>query len=128
LETLRLKGKIFSGKGEGAAFIGLSWARKQIEKKLGFSPYPGTLNVRLIRNSIKLRRLLMVADGLEISPASGYNAGKLFKATLKNLECAVVFPMVSDYPANVIEVVSSLNLREKLHLVDGSLCEVEVTI
>ena len=128
METLCLKGRIFSGKGEGAKFLNLTWARKQIEEKLSFSPYPGTLDIRLTRNSIKIKRVLMKAAGIEILPAPGYYRGKLFKANLKNLRCAVVIPEVPSYPEDVVEVISSTNLRERLHLVDGSLCEVEVTI
>jgi CTP-dependent riboflavin kinase len=70
----------------------------------------------------------MKAAGIEILPAPGYYRGKLFKANLKNLRCAVVIPEVPSYPEDVVEVISSTNLRERLHLVDGSLCEVEVTI
>jgi CTP-dependent riboflavin kinase len=40
----------------------------------------------------------------------------------------VVIPEVPGYPEDVIEVISPINLREKLHLVDGSLSEFEVTV
>jgi riboflavin kinase len=123
-----LKGRVFSGKGEGTGFVKLSWARQQIKEKLGFSPYPGTLNIRLNRDSIQIKRTLMKALGVEISPAPGHYPGKLFGANLMNLECALIIPEVPSYPEDVIEVVSSANLREKLHLADGSLCQVVVTI
>ena len=128
MKTLCLKGKVFSGKGEGTGFVKLSWATRQIKEKLGFSPYPGTLNIRLTRDSTKMKRILMNTLGTEISPAPGHYSGKLFRANLMNLECALIIPEVPDYPEDVIEVVSSTNLREKLHLADGSLCEVKVTI
>ena len=128
MKTLRLKGRVFSGKGGGARFINLAWARKQIEEKMGFAPYPGTLNIRLDGTSIKTKRELTKAESVEISPAPGYFHGKLFRANLANLGCAVVIPEVPGYPEDVIEVISPINLREKLHLVDGSLCELEVTV
>ena len=123
-----MKGRVFSGKGEGTGFVKLSWARQQIEEKLGFSPYPGTLNIRLTQDSTKMKRTLLKALGVEISPAPDYYPGKLFRANLMNLECALIIPEVPGYPEDVVEVVSSANLREKLHLTDGSLCEVVVTI
>ena len=123
-----MKGTVFSGRGEGARFINLTWARKRIQEQLGFSPYPGTLNIRLTEESIKTIRLLAKAAGLEIMPAPGYYPGKLFRASVMNLECAVIIPQVPGYSEKIIELVSSISLREELHLVDGSTCEVNVTI
>jgi riboflavin kinase len=128
LRTLHLKGRVFSGKGGGAKFVCLAWVRKQIEDKLGFSPYAGTLNIRLTGESVEIKRTLVEAPGLEIAPAVGYFAGKLFRANLMSVECAVVIPEVPGYPEDVIEVISPRNLRRKLHLIDGSPCEVEVTV
>jgi riboflavin kinase len=123
-----LKGKVFSGRGEGAKFINLPWVRKQIQEQVGFSPYPGTLNMRLTGESSRTKRFLTKAAGLKIVPAPGYYAGKLFRARVMNLECAVIIPQVPGYSESIIELVSSANLKEKLHLVDGSTCEVNVTI
>jgi len=122
-----LKGKIISGKGDGAKFTRLAWARMQMEEKLGFLVFPGTLNVRLTADSVKTRKLLKKSDGVEILPASGYCRGRLFKAILNGVECAVIVPEVVGYPENIVEVVAPVNLREKLCLLDGSLVEVEVT-
>lgn len=66
--------------------------------------------------------------GIEIVPTSRYCPGKLFKARLENLDCAIVVPCVSGYPEDVIEIVASENLKEHLHLIDGSNVTVEVTI
>jgi riboflavin kinase len=128
VRTLCLKGAVFSGKGEGQKFINLPWVRKQIQEQLGFIPYPGTLNIRLTEDSSRRKGFLMKAAGLKIMPTSGYYAGKLFRASIINVECAVIIPQAPDYSKNIIELVSSVNLKEKLHLVDGSTCEVSVTI
>ena len=127
MKMLRLKGRIFSGKGEGAEFVNLSWARKQVEEKLGFAPYSGTLNVRLDGKHAKMKKALMNATGVEIFPPPGYCRARIFQASIMNVKCAVVIPEVPGYPEDVIEVISSANLREKLHLVDGSWVEVKVT-
>jgi CTP-dependent riboflavin kinase len=123
-----LKGTVFSGRGEGAKFISLQWVRKQIREQLGFSPYAGTLNLRLVEESRKTKTLLTRAAGLKIVPASGFYPGKLFRARVMNVECAVIIPQVPGYSKNVIELVSSVSLKDKLDLVDGSTCEVSVTI
>jgi len=121
-----LTGKVFSGKGSGARFVNLPWARKQMEGKLGFSIYSGTLNIRLTSESANVKRTLEKVRGIEIVPAPGYYPGKLFKASLMGLGCAVVIPEVPGYPENVLEVISSVNLRDKFNLVDDTICDVEV--
>lgn len=127
MRTLRLKGRVFRGKGEGAEFVNLSWAKKQIEEKLGFTPYSGTLNIRLDGKNIKMKKALMNAAGAEIVPAPGYCRGRIFEASIMKVKCAVVIPEVLGYPEDVVEVISSANLRERLHLADSSWVEVKVT-
>jgi len=128
LKTLLLKGEVFSGKGEGAEFIKLPWVRKQIKEKLGFTPYLGTLNIRLTERSVILKNLLKNAQGIEITPAEGFHRGVCFKAYLMGLECAVVIPEVQDYPENTLEVVAPTKLREHLKLKDGSIIEIKVLL
>ena len=114
MKTLLLKGEVFSGKGEGAEFTKLPWVRKQIKEKLGFTPYLGTLNIRLTERSVILKNLLKNAQGIEITPAEGFHRGVCFKAYLMGLECAVVIPEVQDYPENTLEVVAPTKLRENI--------------
>jgi len=128
LKTLLLEGEVFSGKGEGAEFIKLPWVRKQIKEKLGFTPYLGTLNIRLTERSVILKNLLKNAQGIEITPAEGFHRGVCFKAYLMGLECAVVIPEVQDYPENTLEVVAPTKLREHLKLKDGSIIEIKVLL
>jgi riboflavin kinase len=124
-----LKGKVFSGKGEGTQFLNFPWVRKQIEEKLGFAPYEGTLNVRLYKDSINLRKTLTSASGMEILPQPGFCRGRLLKACLMGtVVCAVVVPEVAGYPEDVIELVASVNLREKLQLSDGDLVVVQIML
>jgi CTP-dependent riboflavin kinase len=121
-----LKGQVFSGKGEGATFVNLPWAKRQMEEELGFALFPGTLDIKLTWESAKMREILKGEGGFAILPASGYCPARLFKAKLAGVECGVVFPQITDYPVYVIELVSSVNLRKKLCLFDGSKVEVEV--
>jgi len=41
------KGKIVSGMGEGSYYMSLNGYRKQFKEKLGYEPFPGTLNLKL---------------------------------------------------------------------------------
>ena len=129
MKNLCLKGKIFSGASKGAEFVRLPWVGKQIEEKLGFKPYPGTLNIRLNRDSTKLRKTLETTEGIKVCPPEGFHAGKCFKAYMTNMpECAVVIPQVPRYPKSVVEIIAPVNLREEYSLKDGSTIEIEIML
>ena len=128
LERIQLNGSVFSGRGEGAIFITLPWVSAQIEEKLGFTPFPGTLNVKLTADSVKTKEIFENSAGIQIHPDPGYCHAKLFRARLEGLDCAVVLPGVSDYPEDVIEVVAPETLRKRFGLVDGSEVKVEVIV
>ena len=44
---VELKGTLISGMGEGAYYMSLKGYTKQFKSKIGYVPFPGTLNVRL---------------------------------------------------------------------------------
>lgn len=127
MTNLCLKGQVYSGKGEGTKFTSLGWAKRRIEKKLGFALYSGTLNIHLDRESVEARASLK-DKGFEIHPAPGYCSSELYEAKVSGIRCGIIVPQVPRYPRNVLELVSSLNLREKLGLSDGSWVVVEVTL
>ena len=126
MKKVELTGTVFSGGGEGRKFLELPWVKQQIEKKLGFTPYPGTLNVMLSEENAKRRKLLEKAPSIKIRPAHGYCNGALFKAFINDLQCAIVFPEVAGYPKMLLEIIAPLNLRETLQLEDN--CEITVTV
>ncbi len=125
LREIAFKGTVFSGTGEGQKFIDLPWVKRQIQEKLGFTPYPGTLNIRLAKESAEQKNLLENAKQLKVSPAEGYCTGKLIKAHINSLECAIITPQIPNYPRDVLEVIAPWYLRERLKITDGS--EVTVT-
>ena len=129
MNAISIKGEVLSGTGEGAEFLKLSWVKKQIAEKLGFIPYPGTLNIKLSEESSKLKILLKKARPIKILPKTGFCLGKCFKGYLMdNVECAIVLPEVTDYPAGIIEIIASENLREKLQLKDCDAVEVKILL
>jgi riboflavin kinase len=128
LKKIELNGKVFSSRGEGKKFLELPWVKRQIKQKLGFTPYPGTLNVRLSEESVKRKKLLEKAHSIKVFPAEGYCSGKLIKAFIGKLECAIVIPEVAGYPKEVLEVIAPVNLRETLQLKDGGEVTVTVTL
>lgn len=128
LDTLCITGAVFSGKGEGAKYVGLLWVEEQIIRKLGFVPYVGTLNIRLTEDDAKrLVKALEKAKAIEISPVAGFRRGKCYRASLADsFECAIVIPDVIDHSEDVLEIVAPVNLRDRFHLGDGDLLDIRV--
>lgn len=128
LSRICFRGAVFTGKGAGKQFVGLPWVRVQIESKLGFSPYSGTLNLHLRGADVDKRKLLAPELGIMVTPQEGYLPGVVFPAKIESLECAVVIPLVPGYPEDVLEVISPYYLRGKLGLVDKKEVTVWVTV
>jgi riboflavin kinase, archaea type len=128
LPKIFFKGTVFSGTGNGKKFVDLPWVRQQILKKLGFSPFSGTLNLHLNKESLGKKIQLEDFKGIAVEPQAGYCPGVLFKACIGALECAVIVPKVPNYPSDVLEIIASVCLREQLKLADGSLLTVSVNV
>jgi riboflavin kinase, archaea type len=128
MPTLCFEGTVYSGKGVGKTFVALSWVTAQIESKLGFSPYQGTLNLRLTEEGKNKRKFLAPEKGITITPQASYLPGVAFRASIDGFECAVILPLVPNYPADVLEIISPLYLRGKLGLGDGKKVTVWVTV
>jgi riboflavin kinase, archaea type len=128
LPTLTFFGTVFSGKGEGKKFVALPWVKRQVEEKAGFTPFEGTLNVRLTDESVKQKILLSKVKKIIVEPAQGYCPGYLIKAQIGNISAVVVLPEVPNYPPDVLEVVAPVCLRKKLGLADGSCVSVTVLV
>jgi riboflavin kinase len=125
-KKLTLTGAVFSGCGEGKKFLELPWVKQQIKQKLGFTPYPGTLNVMLSEESTQHREFLEKAHSTKICPADGFCTGALFKALIGTSQCAIIVPNAPSYQKALLEVIAPHNLREELQLEDGS--EIAVTV
>ena len=125
------KGCIISGMGEGKYYTEQSGYVNQFKTKLGFVPFPGTLNVKIDyieRNKI---RLLKNYGGIIIDEFTTKNRtfGRVlcFKATINNIKGSIVLPRRSHY-SNVLEIISEHHLRKKLNLKDGDIVEVIIYI
>jgi len=125
VRKITLKGRVFSGGGKGSLFVNLPWAKKQFREKLGFNPYPGTLNLQLPSRigTENLRK----AEGIKIEPQEGFHRGRCFKAlVMEKVRAAIVLPHVQGYPPDLLEILAPVNLRKAFELKDGM--EVKVTV
>jgi len=116
------KGKVVSGMGEGKYYTEQRGYVDQFKNKLGFVPYPGTLNVEIEYVERNKLRLLKNYGGIVIDEFKTKNRtfGSVLclNATINNCKGAIVLPKRSHY-SNILEFISPHYLREKLHLKDG---------
>jgi len=128
-DRVYFKGKVVSGMGEGRYYTERSGYIDQFKERLGFVPFPGTLNVEIEYVERNKLRLLKNYGGIVIDEFKTRNRtfGSVlcFNAKINNIEGAIVLPKRSHY-SNVLEFISPHYLREKLHLKDGD--EVEIII
>ncbi|MBS7288052.1 MAG: CTP-dependent riboflavin kinase [Candidatus Freyarchaeota archaeon] len=124
-QTVRIRGEIFSGMGEGRYYVSVEGYRRCFEEKLGFTPYPGTLNLKLKSyHDVQTRKLLEAYPGIIIEEfeEGGRTFGrvKCFKALIEGkIEGSVLLINRTHYGEDVIEVISPVFLRETLNLKDG---------
>ncbi|CAG1007720.1 riboflavin kinase, archaea type [Burkholderiales bacterium] len=126
--TLVLEGVVTSGLGEGKSFTQLPWVRREFLAKLGFEPYPGTFNLRLVGPAWEeARSVLTRAPGISITAEPGFCAAKCFHVVVAGrITGAVVLPEVADYPLEKFEVISAVPVRETLPASDGDRVAVSV--
>jgi riboflavin kinase len=130
--SVTLEGVLFTGLGEGAYYITRNGYRKQFIEKLGFDPYPGTLNLKLTTNyDVKTRDELESYPAIEIegfkNETRTFGPVKCYPAIINNkVKGAVVAALRSHYDASVIEVIAPCYLRGKLKIRDGHKVKVEI--
>lgn len=124
------KGTVFTGLNEGAYYISLNGYAKSFRSALGFEPFPGTLNLRLVNQAmIEQRRLLDLKQGITIP---GFTDGKrsfgpvkVFRAKIEGRHPGAVLAIErTHYDSSVLELISPNNLRLTLGLKDGDECSV----
>jgi riboflavin kinase len=116
------KGDVVSGMGEGRYYTEQNGYMEQFKDKLGFMPYPGTLNVEIPFVERNKLRLLKNHDAIDIEEFKTKNRTfggvKCFRASINGIDGAIVLPLRSHY-SNVLELISPKFLRDKLNLKDG---------
>lgn len=121
---LRICGNVFSGLKEGSYYMCIEEYRKQFEEKLGFTPYPGTLNIKIKNEEdLKARQELDKLHGIKINGFvkhdRSFGAVRCFKARLGDIAGAVIIPERTHHAINTIEFISEVKVRDKLKVDDG---------
>lgn len=132
LSVVHINGVVFSGFGEGAYYVTKPGYKDQFLKKLGYLPYPGTLNIKLRTVAdIKARASLEQMPGPIIEGFRNgertYGDAKFFKVLInEKVSGALLMIHRTHYGQDVLEIVSKESLRKKLGLKDGDLVQLKI--
>lgn len=132
--SITLEGTLFSGLGEGAYYVTKEGYRKQFMERLGFDPYPGTLNIKLTTEyDIKSMSELEAYPAVELEgfkdESRTFGPVKCYPAIINNkAKGAVIYALRSHYGSSVLEIISPTFLRSHLKLKDGNKVKVEILI
>ena len=114
-------GTVVSGIGEGAYYV-REYA-PMIREYLGFEPYPGTLNVRVLFPRTIFDAFYNVQPVILpgfVKDGRTFGDVKAYRVRVEGIEGAVVVPSRTVHPPKIAEVVAPVYLREALNVGDGS--------
>ncbi len=117
---MEIKGIITSGKGEGAYFMSLPIYKVQFEDKLNFSPFPGTLNIKIGSEEIDLIHKIPQDKLKIIEGKENFGDVLLIKAVLNGkINGAIIFPKKTTHGENILEFIAAQNIKDELRVKDG---------
>ena len=128
-KDLVITGKIISGAGEGAYFTQIGWVQQQCVEKLGFKPYPGTLNLQISEEFLPTIESLNQKKAIElISPDAKFCNAAVFRISLREISGAIILPeeKVRIHPKNIIEIIAPLNLKAALNMNYGDFLKIKI--
>jgi len=123
-EAFVFEGEVVSGLLEGAYYIGKEGYRGQIKEKLGFDPYPGTLNVKIgegdYERRVRLeRRPSVFLEGFR-NGERAFGACRCYPLLINDeVEGALIVADRTIHDMGVMEIVSPVYLRRHFGLRDG---------
>lgn len=129
--TITIDGKVVSGEGKGAHYVSLDGYKEQFKARLGFEPYPGTLNLTLLDSFLNQRRSLDSLPSIVIKgftrDGAAYGDVKCFKVLIQGrVRGAAILIERTHYTDSTLEVIAPLRLRDELGLRDGDTVRLEV--
>jgi len=122
-----LKGRVVSGAKKAAFFTQLDWVLEQCSEKLGFKPFPGTLNVDILPESLLDVESIQEKKGIELVPPdpidSAFCTAQVLPVSIEEATAAIIIPAekVRVHGKNIIEVIAPVRLKDALNIDDGDI-------
>jgi riboflavin kinase len=132
---LQLDGKVVAGMGEGAYYMSLEGYRNQFNEKLGYQPYAGTLNLKLLnQSSMRMRNMMDIYPSIFVrgfaDSSRSYGWVKCYPAILNEGaldKAAVIVLERTHYDKSMLEVIAPVNIKDSLGIKNGDSVKVFVT-
>ncbi|MEM4782648.1 MAG: DUF120 domain-containing protein [Halalkalicoccus sp.] len=133
--NVELEGAVTGGMGEGKHYISLPGYMRQFEDRLGYEPFPGTLNVELGTESVRRRGAMETFEPIHIDgwedEERTYGPCVCYPATVVSTESEydgahVIAPERTHHDEDQLELIAPIKLRDELGLEDGDRITVRV--
>ena len=132
--SLSITGTITSGMGEGAYYMSMKGYTKQFKSKLGYIPYPGTLNVQLKEK--KFSEAISQLSNYEGIKMNSFSDGKrtfgwvkCFRAKINNkINCELILLERTHHDPTIVEFISKHNIRKSLKIGNKSNVKIKISI
>jgi len=110
--------------------MSLGWVQKALAERLGFAPFPATLNVRPAEQEDRAVWEAIQDNASLFSRMPGHEGSclaRIYRIAIAaetggarhNSQGAVLLPEVKDYPKDKIEIVAPVHLKDAFGVRDG---------
>lgn len=124
---MKVDGRVTTGLGKGAFFLSQDFYKNELNKKCGFIPFPGTLNIIIPKEYLNEINDIKENCNNIIKPEGDFGAVKYIKANLNDeIEGAIVFPAKTVHEENYLEFIAPMKLRDELNLEDEDIVTLEI--
>ncbi len=131
---IAFEGRVVSGMGEGAYYMSLEGYKTQFKEKLGYQPYPGTLNVKLSERMFANSRIdidrspYIYIDGFSDGSRT-YGWVKCYPADIndgKIPNSAILVLERTHYDNSLLEVIAPVCIKDYLDIQNGDKVKISV--
>lgn len=126
-KNIVLDGVIVRGLGEGTFFMSMEHYRNEISKKIGFVPYPGTLNLKVEKKqSDKLKNIVPIKIGGYTKNNRIFGGASCYKAKIRDVAGSILVPDITRHNKDIIEIIAPVHLKSELKLKEGDKVRLEL--
>jgi riboflavin kinase, archaea type len=128
------EGHIITGMGEGAYYMSLKGYTQQFKEKLGYEPYPGTLNIKLNSSSyVEAKKEMLKYPSITIEGFSDQSRTfgwvKCYPAYINdsvNINSSILILERTHYDDSIIEIIAPFSIKEQYSLKNGDHIKLKV--
>ncbi len=133
VRVIELVGIVVKGLGEGSYYMSLNGYRVQFISRLGFDPYPGTLNVMLDKMYVEAKQEVTKYPPIMIEGFSDgkrtYGGVKCYRAKMNDtIDGAILIPERTHHDDSILEFIAPVKVIDVLGIKHGDRVSIKVTI